>query len=326
MNSLPQKRGRVKRPSPSIVDSPVTTSHNPLTLLRNGAALVLSVSGGKDSDAMSHHLLDLRQREGWPGDVVMVHADLGRSEWFSTPKYVEELAARKGVPLHIVRRPAGDLIAHIWQRWDSVNHAACPWPSSAARYCTSDMNRGPIDTWLRNQFPENATIVCAQGVRAEESSSRAKALPVQEREDATARTKNRLVVDWLPLHAWKKADVWECIKTLGDNIYHPAYDRNPHTNIANDRLSCALCILANENDLLNGALQNPDVYREMCRIEAVTGYSFRQKKVKGVVRYWWLSDLQPALLPDETRTAVDAHKARLIEGKPIQVSLFGEVL
>ncbi|QPC83849.1 hypothetical protein G4Y79_05570 [Phototrophicus methaneseepsis] len=31
-----------------------------LTLLRNGAALVLSDSGGKDSNAMSHHLLDLR--------------------------------------------------------------------------------------------------------------------------------------------------------------------------------------------------------------------------------------------------------------------------
>lgn len=44
---------------------------DPLTLLRNGATIVLSVSGGKDSDAMSHHLLDLRQSEGWSGDVCM---------------------------------------------------------------------------------------------------------------------------------------------------------------------------------------------------------------------------------------------------------------
>ena len=36
-------------------------------------------------------------------------------------------------------------------------------------------------------------------------------------------------------------------------------------------LSCALCILASVNDLSNGAVHNPDIYREYCRIEAVTG-------------------------------------------------------
>jgi hypothetical protein len=41
-----------------------------LTLLKNGAALALSVSGGRDSDAMCHHLLDLRQAEGWPGECL----------------------------------------------------------------------------------------------------------------------------------------------------------------------------------------------------------------------------------------------------------------
>ena len=63
-----------------------------LTLLRNGAALVLSVSGGKDSDSMAHHLLDLRQSEGWSGEVMMLHADLGRAEWSQTPEYVENFA------------------------------------------------------------------------------------------------------------------------------------------------------------------------------------------------------------------------------------------
>lgn len=40
---------------------------DPVQLLRDGAALVLSVSGGKDSDAMCHHLLERRQTEGWSG-------------------------------------------------------------------------------------------------------------------------------------------------------------------------------------------------------------------------------------------------------------------
>ena len=40
------------------IDEPLNP--DPIQLLRDGAALVLSVSGGKDSDGMSHHLLKLR--------------------------------------------------------------------------------------------------------------------------------------------------------------------------------------------------------------------------------------------------------------------------
>ena len=57
------------------MDDAPSDTHDPISLLREGSALVLSISGGKDSDAMSHYLLDRRAREGWPGDVMMVHAD-----------------------------------------------------------------------------------------------------------------------------------------------------------------------------------------------------------------------------------------------------------
>jgi hypothetical protein len=40
---------------------------------------------------------------------------------------------------------------------------------------------------------------------------------------------------------------------------------------------------------VNGAVHNPDTYREYCRIEAVTGYSFRKD--------FWLFDVKPELLP-----------------------------
>ena len=52
--------------------------------------------------------------------------------------------------------------------------------------------------------------------------------------------------------------------------------------------------------LRNGAVHNPDTYRELCRIEAVTGYSFRQG--------FWLSDLRPDLLPREMMDAVREHQ------------------
>jgi 3'-phosphoadenosine 5'-phosphosulfate sulfotransferase (PAPS reductase)/FAD synthetase len=272
-----------------LLDEP--PPHDPIQLLREGAALVLSTSGGKDSDAMCHHLLHRREIENWSGDVAMVHADLGRAEWHNTTAYVQDLAHRKNVPLHIVRWSYGDLIDRIWQRYDADPSRPC-WPSSKVRYCTSDLKRAPISRWIRNTYP-TGKIVCAIGLRAEESSTRAKKSTISVREDCTAPTLNRLTLYWLPIHDWGETDVWDCIQQYG-NVYHEAYKHGNH------RLSCACCVLGSVNDLLNGAVHNPDTYREYCRIEAVTGYSFRKD--------FWLSDLQPDLLPESTIIAVRDHK------------------
>ena len=266
---------------------------DPIQLLRDGAALVLSVSGGKDSDAMCHYLLERRQTESWTGTVAMVHADLGRAEWHNTTDYVHKLARRKDVPLHIVRWTNGDLIDRIWQRYYSDPSRPC-WPSSKVRYCTSDLKRTPISRWIRNTY-STGKVVCAMGLRAEESHTRAKRQTFAVRADCAAPTKGRFVFDWLPIHDWTETDVWNGIRRHG-NIYHDAY------KLGNHRLSCALCVLAGVNDLMNGAVHNPDTYRELCRIEAVTGYSFRKD--------FWLSDLRPELLSEETRAAVQYHKRR----------------
>ncbi|MBZ0283456.1 MAG: phosphoadenosine phosphosulfate reductase family protein [Anaerolineae bacterium] len=274
----------------SLDESP---SDNPIQLLREGASLILSVSGGKDSDAMCHDLLERRQTESWSGDVVMVHADLGRAEWHNTTAYVHDLARRKNVPLHIVRWTHGDLIDRIWQRYYADPSRPC-WPSNKARYCTSDMKRGPISRWIRNTFP-SGKVICAIGLRAEESVTRAKRPILSPRSDCTAPNKGRFVFDWLPIHEWVTSDVWGCIQKHCGTA-HPAYA------VGNKRLSCACCVLASVNDLFNGAVYNPDTYRELCRIEAVTGYSFRPN--------FWLSDLKPDLLPESTLQSVQEHQRR----------------
>jgi 3'-phosphoadenosine 5'-phosphosulfate sulfotransferase (PAPS reductase)/FAD synthetase len=268
---------------------------DPVQLLRQGAALVLSVSGGKDSDAMCHHLLERRQTEGWLGDVIMIHADLGsRVEWQQTPNYVQNLARRKGVPLHVVRWTHGDLIDRIWQRYYKDPSRPC-WPSAQMRYCTADLKRGPISRELRRLFP-SGNVICAMGLRAQESQTRARRPTFSLRTDSSAPTKGRFVYDWLPIHDWTATDVWDCIRQHGD-VYHEAY------TFGNHRLSCALCVLASLNDLINGAVHNPDTYREYCRIEAVTGYSFRKD--------FWLSDLKPELLPESMLIAVRDHKRKI---------------
>ncbi len=189
--------------------------HDPVKLLRDGAALVLSVSGGKDSDAMCHHLLQRRQTEGWSGDVVMIHADLGsRVKWQQTPEYVENLARRKGVPLHIVRWTHGDLIDRIWQRYYKDPSRPC-WPSAKMRYCTADLKRGPISRELRRLFP-SGNLICAMGLRAQESHTRARRPTLALRTDSSAPTKGRFVYDWLPIHDWTETDVWDCIRRHGN--------------------------------------------------------------------------------------------------------------
>jgi hypothetical protein len=160
------------------------------------------------------------------------------------------------------------------------------------RYRTADLKRGPISKFLRNHFP-TGNVICAMGLRAEESPARAKRATFRLRKDSSAPTKGRFVYDWLPIHDWTTEDVWNCIRQHG-NIYHEAYQHG------NQRLSCALCVLGSVNDLINGAVHNPDIYREYCRIEAVTGYSFRKD--------FWLSDLKPELLPQDILEQVCVHR------------------
>ncbi|MEZ4672300.1 MAG: phosphoadenosine phosphosulfate reductase family protein [Anaerolineae bacterium] len=84
------------------------------------------------------------------------------------------------------------------------------------------------------------------GLRAQESQTRASDPVFSLRTDTSALTKGRFVYDWLPIHDWTETDVWDCIRRHG-NIHHEAY------SLGNHRLSCALCVLASLNDLINGA-------------------------------------------------------------------------
>ncbi len=169
---------------------------------------------------MCHHLLERRQVEGWTGEVVMLHADLGaRVEWQQTPDYVQHLAQRKGVPLQVVRWTHGDLIDRIWQRYHKDPSRPC-WPSAKMRYCTADLKREPINRWLRNTFP-TGNVICAMGLRAQESHTRAKRQSFTLRVNSSAPTKGRFVYDWLPIHDWMETDVWDCIRRHG-NIHHEA--------------------------------------------------------------------------------------------------------
>jgi len=228
-----------------------------------GAALAVSVSGGKDSDAMLRHLTALHQSQGWTGQLFAITADLGRIEWPGTLEHIQGVCADLGVALIVVRRQKGSMI----DRWnerrqvlinqqqekrgaiaplkeDNLLEIAPPkegdkpfWSSSTARYCTKEMKTAEVDRYLR-RFN---SVVCAVGIRAEESSSRAKKPHFQVRNDITTAAlktskglnaeqheewvngaiarwvesnfKGRLALTWNAVLDWPIEKVWESIGT-----------------------------------------------------------------------------------------------------------------
>ena len=201
--------------------------------LDEGAALAISISGGKDGQAMLSAVAPWFRLNGYTGQLFAIHSDLGRAEWSQTPAFVEHLANQAEVPLIVVRRAKGDLVARIEERlikvretagvgkpapfWPSSESRYCTshlkggpinqalrnpvpfWPSSGERYCTSDTKRGPINTELRNF----EVIISAEGVRGGESRERAKKPVVELREAITARSKftDRNLASMAPIDA-----------------------------------------------------------------------------------------------------------------------------
>lgn len=284
--------------------------------LRQGAALAISMSGGKDSLAMATALVERAESEGWPGEIYAIHSDLGRMDWggyenedhwLSTLGHVRRQCERLGLPLVVVRREDRDLLGHIQARREKLQDQGRDipfWPSAASRYCTSDLKRAVIDKELRR----HDFVVCAMGIRRDESARRAKSRPCTVRQQITSQAKcyqgvetvgellqareegRRVALDWNPILEWSEDDVWQAIGHSLEDLWarrrlweigwqapalkgwlaHPAYV------LGNERLSCALCILGSPGDLENGARHNPKLFRELVEMERESGYTFQE--------------------------------------------------
>ena len=276
--------------------------------LNNGASLVISISGGKDSDTMSELLPALHKLRDWTGKLALVHADLKGSDWSMTSQYVQRRSVELGLPLHIVTRERGSLLEQMRQRYERRPDVP-PFPSAAARYCTADHKRTPIDTFLR-KFQPTGTVVCAIGIRAEESPARSRKPIFRQRE--SVNTRERTAYDWHPLFDFTSEDVWAGLGITLDHLRHvreqvrdirsagatveqsvseTGWRWHPAYALGNERLSCSICILASKNDLLNGIEFHPDYYRQLVQLERDSGFSFRH----GLS----LASLRPDLLPDD---------------------------
>ncbi|MEO0560704.1 MAG: phosphoadenosine phosphosulfate reductase family protein [Chloroflexota bacterium] len=283
--------------------------------------ITLSVSGGKDSQAMTLAMItyihDMMQT-GWNGDVYLWHADLGRMAWPQSIHHCQQLAN------HIERRLVTyalkqDLLHTIDERIAKTKgHSA--FPSAQARYCTSKHKRDAYNLYIRHTYPTDTVIINVMGFRDAESMSRKNRQPLTPRTKCTAITKKRWVYDYLPIKHYSEADVWETIGYSLDDInqIRQSYqDADPttrknlltkHPNIhpayiaGSDRCSCSCCIMASPNDLRVGANLNPTIYLNLVQREITTGYSYQPTR--------WLGDIAPHLLSEDMRQQLDAVKLK----------------
>lgn len=255
-----------------------------LQCLNEGFDLAISISGGKDGQAMLKLLSEYHSKEKFKGKIFAIHADLGEVEWKESISQCQRTCEELGIELVVVKRENGGLLERWQERMDKLQGTGKPfWSSAKNRYCTSDLKRGPINKYLR-KFNR---IISAEGIRAEESKARAEKLVYEQR--SAICTKSRDAYTWNPVIGLKKEDVWGTyghsssdletrrqlykkglkIEALEGWKFHPAYV------YGNERVSCMLCILGSKNDLKNGAVHNPDLLNKLIEMEDKSGFTFR---------------------------------------------------
>lgn len=241
--------------------------------LHDFSAISISISGGKDSQTILGVVMGEVLRQQYTGKVIAIHADTG-AEWPESLPHCRMLCQHYRINLHVAV-PHRALPDHIERRCRMMAvqepRGKPGWPSPAQRYCTSHCKTDPISKVVRGEFPAamGASVLVVTGERREESAHRRK-LPESE-VDARLSAGTRKVTKYRPILDMTLDQVWRHISESG-LPRHVAYDRG------NERLSCALCVMATENDLRNGADARPDLAERFLRIERETGFTFRHKK------------------------------------------------
>lgn len=227
---------------------------NILKLRDRGGLFIVNHSGGKDSQAMLINIRELVPHD----QILVIHARLPGVDWEGTEEHVYETA----MGLDVITVQAGKTF------FEMVEHRGM-WPSPKYRQCTSDLKRGPIEKGIRGYLKANpqfnGLVINCMGIRAEESSNRAKSqvFKYNKRNSKAGRE----WYDWLPIHCWLIGKVFKTIADAGQQP-HWAY------RAGMTRLSCCFCIMASRQDLVTAARLNPDLYKQYVDLEKKIDHTF----------------------------------------------------
>jgi 3'-phosphoadenosine 5'-phosphosulfate sulfotransferase (PAPS reductase)/FAD synthetase len=285
---------------------PIATTPRVRRLLAAGAPVAIGVSGGKDSSAVALATVDYLDSIAHAGPRVLVHSDLGVTEWPWSLPWCRKLADRLGLELVVVRRTKGDMMDRWEQRWtDNLARYVSlqcvqlilPWSTPKMRFCTSELKTDVICRALSRRF-EGETILNVTGIRREESSDRACAPIAAMQPKLASKTRRTRGVEWHPIPDWTLAETLGYLEEK-DFPLHPAYIEWLLT-----RVSCVYCIMSSIADLRAATKcpQTHDLFRRMVRLEIRSTFGFHGDL--------WLGDVAPQLLSEGEREQLIAAKAK----------------
>ena len=218
-----------------------------LTDLINGRRVVASVSGGKDSAAMSLWLTEqgiahdrVFLDTGWEHDKTYEYLrgpltdKLGPITEIKPPLLMEELILKKGM-----------------------------FPSRVRRFCTQELKVKPIMAYLAKLMEAGTDVINAVGIRAGESSSRAR-MPEWEWQDGFD------CEVWRPLIAWSEAQV------IAIHARHGLLP-NPLYLMGASRVGCWPCIYARKAEIRLIADKDPDRIVRLRVLEERVGVAARAR-------------------------------------------------
>lgn len=291
-------------------------------LLAYNSPVAIGVSGGKDSSAVAFATAAYLDRIGHSGPRLLIHSDLGVTEWRESLEWCQMLASRLGLELVVVRRQKGDMMDRWEQRWsDNVaryESLQCvqlilPWSTPSMRFCTSEMKVSPICQELTRRFV-GQTIVNVNGIRRQESSGRACKPVSQPQPKLGSKTRATAGIDWHPIIEWSLSDVLTYLESVRFPL-HPAYLVYMLT-----RVSCAFCIMSAQGDLRNAARcpSNHAIYRRMVQLEIESSFAFQGNQ--------WLGDIAPELLSEAQQEQLLAAKSKADARRALESRIHRDLL
>ena len=193
----------------------------------SGKLVVASISGGKDSSAMSLYLTESgieHQRvfmdTGWESDITYAYLRgplekaLGHITWLTPALQMEQLIRKKGM-----------------------------FPSRIRRYCTEDLKVAPMARHIKQLTIVGHDVINTVGIRGAESAARSR-LPEWEWSD-------RVKCDvWRPLLSWTMDDVIAIHQRHG-------LTPNPLYLMGAKRVGCWPCINSSKSEIRLIAERDP---------------------------------------------------------------------
>jgi DNA sulfur modification protein DndC len=249
---------------------------------------VINSSAGKDSQCMLIELLKYVPKE----QIFLVHAHLPMVEWDGVIEHLNKYS--HGLEVNVVQSHK-TFIDMVLSRG--------MWPSAAFRQCTSDLKTSVINKAVRHHIKKHnlsGVVINCMGIRAQESSNRAKQQPLKFVEQHSKA--GRKWFNYLPIFDFSEGEVFKSIADAGEEP-HPAY------KMGMSRLSCCLCILAKKADLSLGAKLNPDTYARYVAIEKVINHTFVQPgRRKGELVIKFLEEVTGVIAdPEQVKKYVEMY-------------------